>query len=117
MKEDMSKGGYEGRDYHSTWNFILGGFSWICTEESLSSVVRRISTGSTGCWRFWARGAGYPYDILELGSCASWQGGTRFGQCLTQFSNEQQDKQRVSIRPRYVKLCICFMQFKEYDVL
>jgi hypothetical protein len=27
------------------------------------------------CWRFWARGPGYPYDILELGSCPSWQGG------------------------------------------
>ena len=24
------------------------------------------------CWRFWARGPGYPYDILDLGSCPSW---------------------------------------------
>jgi hypothetical protein len=57
------------------------GLSWICREE-LSSGVGRFSTGALVCWRFWARGPGYPYDILELGSCPSWQGGTRFGQCL-----------------------------------
>jgi hypothetical protein len=26
VKEDMSGGGYEGRDYHSTGDFIVGGF-------------------------------------------------------------------------------------------
>jgi hypothetical protein len=47
VKEDMSGGGYEGRDYHSTRDFIVGGFSWIWREESLSSVVGRISIGGT----------------------------------------------------------------------
>jgi hypothetical protein len=28
--------------------FLFWGFSWICREESLSSVVGRISTGGTG---------------------------------------------------------------------
>jgi hypothetical protein len=27
-----------------------------------------VSVRHRGCWRFWARGPGYPYDILELGS-------------------------------------------------
>lgn len=31
--------------------------------------------GAPVCWRFWAQGPGYPYGILELGSCPSWQGG------------------------------------------
>ena len=44
------------------------------------------------CWRFWARGPGYPYDILELGSCPSWQGGTRFWAVFTQFNNDQKCK-------------------------
>jgi hypothetical protein len=67
---------YEG-DYYSTRDFggwIFLGLSWICREE-LSLGVGRFSTGALVCWRFWAWGPGYPYDILELGSCPSWQGG------------------------------------------
>ena len=52
----------------------FGGLSWICREE-LSSRVGRVSTWALVCWSFWAWGLGYPYDILELGSCPSWQGG------------------------------------------
>jgi hypothetical protein len=33
--------------------------------------------GAPVCWGFWARGPGYPYGILELGSCPSWQGGNK----------------------------------------
>jgi hypothetical protein len=76
---------------------------------------------------FWARGPGYPYGILELGSCPSWQGGNsvlgrvgpwiQAGQGSSRKVNKTSRKQRVSIRPRYVNLCICFMKFKEYDVL
>jgi hypothetical protein len=58
--------------------------------------------GAPVCWGFWARGPGYPYDILELGSCPSWQGGTSFGQCLhsSVVVNKASGKRRVSIRPR-----------------
>jgi hypothetical protein len=34
------------------------------------------------CWRFWARGPGYPYDILELGSYLVGRVEQGFGQCL-----------------------------------
>jgi hypothetical protein len=43
----------------------------FCSREGLVQ-------GAPVCWGFWARGPGYPYGILELGSCPSWQGGTRF---------------------------------------
>jgi hypothetical protein len=33
-------------------------------------------------WRFWARGPGYPYDILELGSYLVGRVELGFGQCL-----------------------------------
>jgi hypothetical protein len=48
VKEDMSGGGYEGRELSFYGGFYFGGFSWIWREESLSSVVGRISTGGTG---------------------------------------------------------------------
>jgi hypothetical protein len=56
-----------------------GGFSWIwgiCWREfELGSRGKGSVQGAPVCWRFWARGPGYPYGILELGSCPSWQGG------------------------------------------
>jgi hypothetical protein len=67
------KWGYEwkrvyGRgDYHSTW---------ICWRElELGSWGKGSVQGAPVCWRFWAQGLGYPYGILELGSCPSWQDG------------------------------------------
>jgi hypothetical protein len=86
---------YEGGgSFYGEWDF--GEFSWICTERGEFEFDSRIGSvqGAPVCWRFWARGPGYPYDILELGSCPSWQGGTRFGQCLIQFNNEQPDRRR-----------------------
>jgi hypothetical protein len=53
----------------------LGGFSWICTGEFEFCSQEGLVQGAPVCWRFWARGPGYPYGILELGSCPSWQGG------------------------------------------
>jgi hypothetical protein len=44
-------------------------------ERGVEFWSRIGSVQAPGCWRFWARGPGYPYDILELGSCPSWQGG------------------------------------------
>ena len=44
-------------------------------REEWSFGVSIVSVSHQGCWRFWARGPGYPYDILELGSFPSWQGG------------------------------------------
>jgi hypothetical protein len=84
--EKSVKGQYEGRFTKegggSFYGIIIFFGALGFAERELSSVVGRISTGAPVCWRFWARGPGYPYDILELGSCPSWQGGTRFGQCL-----------------------------------
>jgi hypothetical protein len=87
MGGEGGEGGYERRrlgrrgSFDGRWGLILGG--------SLGLAGRRVefcsqegSVQAPVCWRFWARGPGYPYDILELGSCPSWQGGTRFGQCL-----------------------------------
>jgi hypothetical protein len=80
---------------------FLGGFSWIA-ERGVEFCSWIGSVQAPVCWRFWARGPGYPYDILELGSCPSWQGGTRFGQCLHSSAavNKASGKRRVSIRPR-----------------
>ena len=54
---------------------IFGGFSWICTGEFDFCSREGLVQGAPVCWRFWARGPGYPYGILELGSYPSWQGG------------------------------------------
>jgi hypothetical protein len=54
MRRKGGEGGYERRrlrrkDYHSTGNLILeGSLGFAQREESLSSVVGRISTGGTG---------------------------------------------------------------------
>ena len=69
---------------------FLVGLSWIDTRVEFCS--REGSVQAPFCWRFWARGPGYPYDILELGSCPSWQGGTRFWAVFTQFRRGQQGK-------------------------
>jgi len=60
-------------DYHSTW-ILGGGFSGICTGVEFCSREGLVQ-GALVCWRFWAWGPGYPYGILELGSCPSFQGG------------------------------------------
>jgi hypothetical protein len=68
-----SEGGYERRrlrrreSIFSMGNFLLG-FSWICREESLSSVVGRISTGGTDLLRFLGTGVRIPFGFLELGN-------------------------------------------------
>ena len=81
----------------------------------------RLVQGAPVCWGFWARGLGYPYGILELGSCPSWQGGNSVlgrvglwieaGQGSSKKVHKTRKKQRVSIRPKYVKLRICFIFF------
>ena len=43
---------------------------WVDSQEGLVH-------GAPVCWGFWAWGPGYPYDILELGSCPRWQGGNK----------------------------------------
>jgi hypothetical protein len=82
-KEVNARGGegriWRGRRFtkgnHSTgFLFSLGALLDLQRGE-WSSGVGRFSAGAPVCWRFWARGPGYPYDILELGSCPSWQGG------------------------------------------
>jgi hypothetical protein len=40
-----------------------------------------VSVRHRGCWRFWARGPGYPYDILELGSYLVGRVELGIGQC------------------------------------
>jgi hypothetical protein len=62
---------YGRRDDYYFWRVLLN-----LLVQSLSSVVEEGSLrGAPVCWGFWARGPGYPYGILELGSCPSWQGG------------------------------------------
>jgi hypothetical protein len=69
----MRGGGLRRRHYHSTGIFG-GGLSWI-SQRRVEFCSRIGSVQAPVCWRFWARGPGYPYDILELGSFPSWQGG------------------------------------------
>jgi hypothetical protein len=82
--QEAVKEGYGGEEvyegalsfYGRFWgDFFLGGGSLGFAERRVEFWSGRISTGAPVCWRFWARGPGYPYDILELGSCPSWQGG------------------------------------------
>jgi hypothetical protein len=96
----MSGGGL--REGGSSTGF-LGGFSWIWTGEFEFWSREGLVQGAPVCWGFWARGPGYPYGILELGSCPSWQGGnTVWAELVTAFSNEQRSTRqgRVSIRER-----------------
>jgi hypothetical protein len=118
------KEGYEGRRFTKEGGSFYGKFLFWrvlldCAEESLSSVVGGLVQGAPVCWGFWARGPGYPYGILELGSCPSWQGGTRFwaelvpwiqaGQGSSRKVNKTSRKWRVSIRPRYFKIMYLFI--------
>ena len=76
------EGGYEGKRVYKGRGIILRGILFwrvlldlhrefeFCSREGLVQ-------GAPVCWRFWARGLGYPYDILELGSYPSWQGGNK----------------------------------------
>jgi hypothetical protein len=114
----MRGGGLRRRDYHSTgrnfWRVLLdcAGEFEFCSQEGLVQ-------GAPVCWGFWARGPGYPYGILELGSCPSWQGGNsvlcrvglwlQAGQGNSRKVNKASGKRRVSIRPRYFKFHICFI--------
>jgi hypothetical protein len=47
-----------------------------------------------GCWRFWARGPGYPYDILELGSYLVGREELGFGQCFAEAVKESKRTNR-----------------------
>jgi hypothetical protein len=87
------------------WRVLLdlhrGEFEF-CSREGLVQ-------GAPVCWRFWARGPGYPYDILELGSCPSWQGGNKVWAVfdISSATNNQIDG-GISIRPRYFKITYLF---------
>ena len=98
-------GGGGGLRRALSFNGILGIVLWGSPRFAERGVEFWSQIGSVQapvCWRFGARGPGYPYDIPELGSCPSWQGGTSFGQCLHSSAtvNKASGKWRVSIRPR-----------------
>jgi hypothetical protein len=60
------------------WGEGSFGFGQVLLDLRGSREFEFCSRGRGGapvCWGFWARGPGYPYGILELGSCPSWQGG------------------------------------------
>jgi hypothetical protein len=94
--QEAVKEGYGGggglrrglRFYGKFWGGVLSGIA----QRRVEFCSRIGSVQAPVCWRFWARGPGYPYDILELGSCPSWQGGTRFGQCLHSSAKVNKDK-------------------------
>jgi hypothetical protein len=111
------KEGYEGRFTKEGGRIILRGilfflevFSWIAQRRVEFCSREGLVQGAPVCWGFWARGPGYPYGILELGSCPSWQGGysvlgrvgpwIQAGQGSSRKVNKTNGKQRVSIRPR-----------------
>jgi hypothetical protein len=55
----------EGGSFYGEFNFLEGSLGFAQSEESLSSVVGLDQyRGAPVCWRFWAWGPGYPYDIL-----------------------------------------------------
>jgi hypothetical protein len=58
-EEELLEGGkrlYVGGDYFSGVGSLFYGF--LVNQKQ----------GAPVCWGFWARGPGYPYGILELGS-------------------------------------------------
>ena len=52
--------------------FLDFGGSLGLAERRVEFYSREGSVQAPVCWRFWAWGPGYPYDILELGNCPSW---------------------------------------------
>jgi hypothetical protein len=97
MKEAVKEGYGGGGGLRRGITILRGIFFWGevslgLHRGELSSVVGGSVQGAPVCWRFWARGPGYPYDILELGSCPSWQGGTRFWAVFTQFNSRKVNK-------------------------
>jgi hypothetical protein len=101
MRRGVDEGGGQEGILQGDERLILGdGFA----ERSGVLGVGIVSVRHWGCWRFWARGPGYPYDIPELGSYLVGREELGFGQCFTvqQRSRRHLDKQRViSIRFRY----------------
>jgi hypothetical protein len=78
VKEGYEEEVYERKGGLSFYFFLGGSFFWrvlldlhrgveFCSREGLVQ-------GAPVCWGFWAWGSGYPYGILELGSCPSWMG-------------------------------------------
>ena len=123
MKEGYERKRVCGRGLSFYLDF-WGGFSWICTGEFEFCSREWLVQGALVYWRFWARGPGYPYGILELGSCPSWQGGNSVlgrvglwiqgGQGSSRKVNKTSRKWRISIRPRYFKLRICLFCYEFY---
>jgi hypothetical protein len=83
---EVGEGGiWRGRRFtggHSTGDggLILRALGFC--REVWSFGVGIVSVRHRGCWRFWARGPRYPYDILELGSYLVGRVELGFGQCL-----------------------------------
>jgi hypothetical protein len=95
-----------------------------CAREFNFCSREGLVLGAPVCSGFWAWGPGYPYGILELGICPSWQGGNsvlgrvvpwiQVGQGSSRKVNKTSEKRRVSIRPRYFKLCIFLFCYQFY---
>ena len=61
--EEVYEGGVIRREI-----FIDFGGSLVLAERRVEFYSREGSVQAPVCWRFWAQGPRYPYDILELGS-------------------------------------------------
>jgi hypothetical protein len=75
---------------------------WNFAERGVEFWTRIGSVQAPVCWRFWARGPGYPYDILELGSYLVGRVELGFGQCLHSPAavNKASEQMEGSIIPR-----------------
>jgi hypothetical protein len=87
MRGEVGEGGiWRGRRFtkriilREIGGLIFGGLLDLQRGVEFWSGI--VSVQARGCWRFWARGPGYPYDILELGSYLVGRVELGFGQCL-----------------------------------
>jgi hypothetical protein len=70
----------EGKEVYGRWGIDFGGL--LDLQRGLEFWSGIVLVQAPGCWRFWAWGPGYPYDILELGSYLVGRVELGFGQCL-----------------------------------
>ena len=93
VKEEYGgEGGLRGDHSTGDGGLIFGG-SLGLARRRVEFCSQEGSVQAPGCWRFWAQGPGYPYDILELGSYLVGRVELGFGQCFAAAVKEASDRQ------------------------